>query len=130
MSATNQSVAMLPAVSLHPNSTSDLNAITNQFYNENPHLEDGRLKAHRIEFEVTLRMILSLIAEGTTARILDIGGGAGTSTNPHRILATHRTPLLYSLHHRSLFIRSCRKRTLRNACRSLIWTYLPRQVSC
>ncbi|KAH8075998.1 S-adenosyl-L-methionine-dependent methyltransferase [Cristinia sonorae] len=49
---------------------------TSQFYSANPSLEDGRLKAHRVEFEVTLRAILQYLPE-SPAKILDVGGGTG-----------------------------------------------------
>ena len=39
-------------------SAHDLHAATSQNYSSDPTREDGRLKAHRIEFEVTLRTIL------------------------------------------------------------------------
>ncbi len=57
----------------------DLNAATAQWYNlnTNPELEDGRLRAHRIEFEVTLRTIISRLPDRPGLKILDIGGGAG-----------------------------------------------------
>ena len=57
----------------------ELNARTADFYDANPSLEDDRLRKHRIEFEVTLRTILSVLPlERTGLRILDIGGGTGT----------------------------------------------------
>ncbi|TFK86400.1 S-adenosyl-L-methionine-dependent methyltransferase [Polyporus arcularius HHB13444] len=58
----------------------DLNAATTQWYNTNPELEDGRLRAHRIEFEVTLRTIISRLPDRPGLKILDIGGGAGPYT--------------------------------------------------
>ncbi|KAK7683030.1 hypothetical protein QCA50_013702 [Cerrena zonata] len=61
----------------HHNSPQDLNAATAEFYSANPQIEDNRLKLHRIEFEVTLRTVLSLIPEGIKANILDVGGGTG-----------------------------------------------------
>ena len=57
----------------------ELNAATAQWYNTNPELEDGRLRAHRIEFEVTLRTILGRLPGRPGLKILDIGGGAGKS---------------------------------------------------
>ncbi|KAL1941554.1 hypothetical protein VTO73DRAFT_6993 [Trametes versicolor] len=56
----------------------ELNTLTSQFYDANPALEDDRLRKHRIEFEVTLRMILRHLPPGRTGlKILDIGGGTG-----------------------------------------------------
>ncbi|OJT11508.1 hypothetical protein TRAPUB_11980 [Trametes pubescens] len=56
----------------------ELNALTSQFYDANPVLEDERLRKHRIEFEVTLRTILRRLPPGRTGlKILDIGGGTG-----------------------------------------------------
>ncbi|KAI0349776.1 S-adenosyl-L-methionine-dependent methyltransferase [Trametes cingulata] len=56
----------------------ELNALTSHRYNENPNLEDERLRKHRIEYEVTLRTILSRLPPGRTGlKILDIGGGTG-----------------------------------------------------
>ena len=55
-----------------------LNAATSEWYNANPDLEDGRLRAHRIEYEVTLRSILACLPDRLNLKILDIGGGTGT----------------------------------------------------
>ena len=51
-------------------------AATAEFYNAHPDLEDGRLKAHRIEFEVTLRTVLKYLPK-VGAKVLDVGGGTG-----------------------------------------------------
>lgn len=51
-------------------------AATAEFYNAHPDLEHGRLKAHRIEFEVTLRTILKYLPR-VGAKVLDVGGGTG-----------------------------------------------------
>ena len=56
----------------------ELNAATSQWYNANPELEDGRLRTHRIEFEVTLRSILAHLPDRPGLKILDIGGGTGS----------------------------------------------------
>lgn len=56
----------------------ELNARTADFYDANPSLEDDRLRKHRIEFEVTLRTILSVLPpESAGLKVLDIGGGTG-----------------------------------------------------
>ncbi|KAI0659039.1 S-adenosyl-L-methionine-dependent methyltransferase [Cubamyces menziesii] len=56
----------------------ELNKLTSEFYNGNPDMEDGRLRLHRIEYEVTLRTILNVLPPGRTGlKILDIGGGTG-----------------------------------------------------
>ncbi len=61
----------------------ELNALTSQFYDANPVLEDERLRKHRIEFEVTLRTILRRLPPGRTGlKILDIGGGTGALPDP------------------------------------------------
>ena len=57
--------------------TQNLNAITADWYNANPDLEDGRLRAHRIEFHVTLRTILARLPDRPGCKILDVGGGTG-----------------------------------------------------
>ena len=58
--------------------TQRLNAITADWYNANPNLEDGRLRAHRIEFHVTLRTILARLPDRPGCKILDVGGGTGS----------------------------------------------------
>ncbi|KAJ3519061.1 hypothetical protein NM688_g9358 [Phlebia brevispora] len=64
------------AGSLWKLTTDDLHAATSQYYSVNSAQEDGRLKAHRIEFGVTLRTILNHLSEHP-ARVLDVGGGTG-----------------------------------------------------
>lgn len=54
-----------------------LNAATKEWYNANPDFEDNRLRARRIEFEVTLRAILARLPDRPGLRIRDIGGGTG-----------------------------------------------------
>ena len=58
--------------------TQNLNAITADWYNANPNLEDGRLRAHRIEFHVTLPTILARLPDRPGCKILDVGGGTGS----------------------------------------------------
>ena len=55
-----------------------LQSATTQFYDANPTLEHGRLEAHRIEFEVTLRTILEYLPN-SSADVLDVGCGTGKS---------------------------------------------------
>ncbi|RPD79269.1 S-adenosyl-L-methionine-dependent methyltransferase [Lentinus tigrinus ALCF2SS1-7] len=57
-----------------------LNAATAHWYNTNPDLEDGRLRAHRVEFEVMLRTILARLPDRPGLKILDIGGATGPYT--------------------------------------------------
>ena len=54
----------------------NLHSVTSEFYTTHPSLEDGRLKVHRIEFEVTLRTVLEYLPE-RPAKVLDVGGGTG-----------------------------------------------------
>ena len=54
-----------------------LNAATQEWYNAHPEVEDNRLHAHRIEFEVTLRAIILHLPDRPGLKILDIGGGTG-----------------------------------------------------
>lgn len=58
-------------------SPQDLHSATTQSYDANPTMEDERLKAHRIEYEVTLRTILDHLPKDRATKILDVGGGAG-----------------------------------------------------
>ncbi|TCD64031.1 hypothetical protein EIP91_004665 [Steccherinum ochraceum] len=51
---------------------SNLLSVTAEFYTANPSLEDGRLKIHRIEFEVTLWTILKYLPKAG-GKILDVG---------------------------------------------------------
>ena len=60
-----------------------LNAVTSQWYNAHPELEDGRLREHRIEYEVTLRSILAHLPDRPGLKNLDIGGGTGTPYPGH-----------------------------------------------
>ncbi|KAI0032913.1 S-adenosyl-L-methionine-dependent methyltransferase [Vararia minispora EC-137] len=55
----------------------ELHAATVTSYSTAPAAEDGRLKAHRIEFEVTLRHVLRRLPADRPAKVLDIGGGTG-----------------------------------------------------
>ena len=58
----------------------ELHKLTSQFYDGNPDMEDGRLRLHRIEYEVTLRAILNELPPGRKGlKILDVGGGTGAS---------------------------------------------------
>lgn len=54
-----------------------LNAATQEWYNAHPEVEDNRLRAHRIEFEVSLRAIILHLPDRPGLKILDIGGGTG-----------------------------------------------------
>ena len=80
----------------------ELNKLTSEFYNGNPDMEDGRLRLHRIEYEVTLRTILNALPPGRTGlKILDIGGGTG---EPQRSTITCNThgkglPIALGLRH-------------------------------
>lgn len=55
----------------------NLHRVTTHRYDSAPLQEDGRLVAHRIEFEVTLRTILGLLSPAKPSTVLDIGGATG-----------------------------------------------------
>ncbi|KAI0777550.1 S-adenosyl-L-methionine-dependent methyltransferase [Trametes elegans] len=83
----------------------ELNTLTARWYDENPGLEDDRLRLHRMEFEVTLRTILASLAPGRTdLKILDIGGGTGPyafalAARGHAVTLVDISPGLLSLAH-------------------------------